>query len=584
MLHKLRGGKVKGKRILGEHPDTYAPGKLVTPRGVFIPTTPFDAMWYGVSQWMGITNDQMDYVLPNAKSFGCRLYSDSDLYVDGTGIVDGCGGDIVEIEQVFTVTEDRILTRSEQQDLCVALAECISEGSNGIEVNCVVLLQELSTDCSATDKKLTTVYELTSSVAGSIDLGAVNTCQSETTLPIIASAEEAIVFTPSPTSSPTLSSLPTLEFAPSDSPSTSLEPSQNPSSRPSFEPSFSSHPSSSLKPSTQVEGFPNYFGYDYVGEGQCLDDFPTGGRTYSYLSEASSLLSDCPSKCAPYRDLTEFRGFEFEYLTTTCRCLFDSDVDSSIITQEGSGGDGIIDTVDTTTNVGCFKKGFLEPPVIILGFEYIGLGQCLNAMDEQYNYVPISELTGDIITNCGAGCKALDPNLIGFWADPESDPVDCRCLYESGVSIPDLVTVPNSATGQITTSDYTSGQCYFKIPDPTMVPTNPPTTPPPVSLLYCICSILSYKIILINLNLLLQTKSPTVRPSAAPTGSPSKAVRLCLLYSSFEARILSFNSRDIHYFSISLLYSSSYSPPHLLANLHHRAQAKARPYHLRKLL
>ena len=142
MLHKLRGGKVKGKRILGEHPDTYAEGEIVTPRGVFIPTTPFDAMWYGVSQWMGITNEQIDYVLPNAKSFGCRLYSDSDLYEDGTGIVDGCGGDIVEIEQVFTVTEDRILTRSEQQDLCETLADCISQGSS-IEVNCVVLLPPL---------------------------------------------------------------------------------------------------------------------------------------------------------------------------------------------------------------------------------------------------------------------------------------------------------------------------------------------------------------------------------------------------------------------------------------------------------
>jgi len=545
-----------GKRILGEHPDTYAVSELVTPRGVFTPTTPFDAMWYGVSQWMGITNEQIDYVLPNAKSFGCRLYSDSDLYEDGTGTIDGCGGDIVEIEQVFTVSEDRILTRPEQQDLCESLAECISQGSNGVEVKCVVLLQELSTDCSANDEyKLTTVYELTSSVAGSIDLGAVNTCQSETTLPIIASAEEAIVFTPSPTSSPTLSSLPTLEFAPSDSPSSSLEPSNNPSSRPSFEPSFSSHPSSSLKPSTQVEGFSPYFGYDYVGEGQCLDNFPTGGRTYSYLSEASSLLSDCPSKCAPYRDLTEFRGFEFEFLTTTCRCLFDSDVDSSIITQEGSGGDGIIATIDSTTNVGCFKKGFLEPPVIVPGFEYIGFGQCLNDMDEQYNYVPISELTGDIITNCGAGCNALDSaDPIGFWADVESDPVACRCLFESGVSIANLVTVEsNSATGQITTSDYTSGQCYFKIPDPTMVPTNPPTTPPPVSLLYCICSILSYKIILINLYLLLQTKSPTVRPSAAPTGSPSKVVRLCLLYSSFSKRessllthVISTTSQSLH--------------------------------------
>ena len=55
-------------------------------RGVWIPTTPNEAMWFGISQWFGLQSDiALNYVLPNMDNFGCRLYSETDLYHGGTG-------------------------------------------------------------------------------------------------------------------------------------------------------------------------------------------------------------------------------------------------------------------------------------------------------------------------------------------------------------------------------------------------------------------------------------------------------------------------------------------------------------------
>lgn len=55
-------------------------------RGVWIPTTPNEAMWYGIAQWFGLKSDSaLSYVLPNVNNFGCRLYSEIDLYQGGKG-------------------------------------------------------------------------------------------------------------------------------------------------------------------------------------------------------------------------------------------------------------------------------------------------------------------------------------------------------------------------------------------------------------------------------------------------------------------------------------------------------------------
>lgn len=59
---------------------------VVTGRGVWIPTTPNEAMWFGIAQWFGLESGfALNYVLPNMNNFGCRLYSEMDLYHNGTG-------------------------------------------------------------------------------------------------------------------------------------------------------------------------------------------------------------------------------------------------------------------------------------------------------------------------------------------------------------------------------------------------------------------------------------------------------------------------------------------------------------------
>lgn len=128
------GGKLKGGRIIGTHPDTYYTSPIVTGRGVvsfylcyrfnssslylrmceittycfvnrnisfsfvafetesytflsvvqWVPTTSTEAMWYGTAQWLGVTSQSaLTYVLPNLPSFGCKLFSETDLFEDG---------------------------------------------------------------------------------------------------------------------------------------------------------------------------------------------------------------------------------------------------------------------------------------------------------------------------------------------------------------------------------------------------------------------------------------------------------------------------------------------------------------------
>lgn len=69
----LAGGGIKGKQILGGYPTSFDPdvrGGLIFAPGIVIPTTPFDSMWNGVAQWLGINNPgDLDELLPNRKAF-----------------------------------------------------------------------------------------------------------------------------------------------------------------------------------------------------------------------------------------------------------------------------------------------------------------------------------------------------------------------------------------------------------------------------------------------------------------------------------------------------------------------------------
>ncbi len=50
-------------------------------RGVFIPTTPWEGMWYGLAQWFGVDDARMADVVPNAGNFpDTALHSADELF------------------------------------------------------------------------------------------------------------------------------------------------------------------------------------------------------------------------------------------------------------------------------------------------------------------------------------------------------------------------------------------------------------------------------------------------------------------------------------------------------------------------
>lgn len=81
----LAGGGISGGQILGRYPSTFDPdieGGIIFQPGIVIPTTPYDAMWNGVAEWFGITDDDdMDEILPNKNTFPPNdLFTAQELY------------------------------------------------------------------------------------------------------------------------------------------------------------------------------------------------------------------------------------------------------------------------------------------------------------------------------------------------------------------------------------------------------------------------------------------------------------------------------------------------------------------------
>ena len=90
----LAGGSVKGGQVLGDYPQPLTGGHpSAIPRGRFIPTTPWDAVWNGIANWLGVYEDaELDWALPNRGSFDkCQdLFYDKDLFRTGICSCTGC--------------------------------------------------------------------------------------------------------------------------------------------------------------------------------------------------------------------------------------------------------------------------------------------------------------------------------------------------------------------------------------------------------------------------------------------------------------------------------------------------------------
>ena len=75
------GGGLNGNRVLGTYISAFeddAPD--VISNGRVLPTTPWESIWLGISEWMGVTPDQIDYVLPNAKNFPTQLFNQAEMF------------------------------------------------------------------------------------------------------------------------------------------------------------------------------------------------------------------------------------------------------------------------------------------------------------------------------------------------------------------------------------------------------------------------------------------------------------------------------------------------------------------------
>ena len=61
---------MKGGQILGEYPRELKAGSYLNlGRGRMLPTTSWEAIWNGISQWMDLDDDRLDTVMPNRKNF-----------------------------------------------------------------------------------------------------------------------------------------------------------------------------------------------------------------------------------------------------------------------------------------------------------------------------------------------------------------------------------------------------------------------------------------------------------------------------------------------------------------------------------
>lgn len=83
--YMVLGGDIKGGQILGDYIDNYdiETNPLMMRAGRVIPTTPWEAVWNGISEWFDVPSHQMDEVLPLKGNFPGRIFSEGDMFKGG---------------------------------------------------------------------------------------------------------------------------------------------------------------------------------------------------------------------------------------------------------------------------------------------------------------------------------------------------------------------------------------------------------------------------------------------------------------------------------------------------------------------
>ena len=187
------GGDVKGGKILGEYPRSFAESDPTNiGRGRLVPTTSWDAMFYGVAQWFGISKEkELQYVLPNSNNFGCNLFTDYDLFDSGIHHLNGCGGVERSTSVNFQVPDIRRLSGKEQKLVCKLLLKAadsqLSAGNS--TVRCHIGEQQVSQADMESDESGRLLQNTNSSTIYNVEANAVLNFD-YTIPPYVASVEE----------------------------------------------------------------------------------------------------------------------------------------------------------------------------------------------------------------------------------------------------------------------------------------------------------------------------------------------------------------------------------------------------------
>ena len=81
--------------------------------------------------------------MPNRQNFGCRLFTEIDLYVDGSNGLPGCGGEKIEFSQALLFDSPKYLTGDEQKEFCNLVRVIAQEAVPDSAYRCVILEQEI---------------------------------------------------------------------------------------------------------------------------------------------------------------------------------------------------------------------------------------------------------------------------------------------------------------------------------------------------------------------------------------------------------------------------------------------------------
>ena len=77
----MLGGKVNGGRILGKYPTKLGKnGELNFGRGRILPSTGWEGVWSGLSEWMGVENDELAKILQMQNFPESKLFRKEELF------------------------------------------------------------------------------------------------------------------------------------------------------------------------------------------------------------------------------------------------------------------------------------------------------------------------------------------------------------------------------------------------------------------------------------------------------------------------------------------------------------------------